>query len=334
MKRAAQQRWRAVVIVTPRVELATADDLEGLTALRLAQGWHASQRLLAALAEWEWARIFVVRDDKSRDVIATTAAIACDGVGVIGNVIVRADQQRRGLGRLVMMATLDWLRERGVRSALLDATVEGRPLYLKLGFVPYGISWFADGTLAGVRRTALRERAGDIQAGLRPAGELWRLAALDAAAFGGDRLGLLARMLEQPGAGLFIAEDAAGAPTGYTLVRPLEEPSVGVHIGPWVAKTAQGAAAAFAVALGEDAPWRMVMGEAVEDDGALHLSLPGTSAEALELCEALGLRMVEDDLLMQLDMEGYGQEPQSKDELRRTTEHPEWVFGWLAPMVF
>ena len=102
-------RERLAVTVTPRVEVATPRDLEALAVLRLAQGWHAQRRLLASMLDWERGRIFVVRDMEtaSAEVVASAAAIACDEIGVIGNVMVRADRQRRGLGRLVMEATLD-----------------------------------------------------------------------------------------------------------------------------------------------------------------------------------------------------------------------------------
>jgi GNAT superfamily N-acetyltransferase len=330
------------VPVQYRVESASERDLGELAALRLAQGWHANRALLAALLGWERARVFVVREGAAGEgedggVIATTAAIACDEVGIIGNVIVRGDRQRRGLGRLVMERTIAWLGERGVRSVLLDATVEGRPLYRKLGFVERGISWFADGTLAGIRRTALGDRAGELRASLRGAGEMARLAALDAAAFGGDRMGLVVRMLGQPGTGLYVAEDGRGDPLGYALMRPLAGANVGAQIGPWVARDERAAAALLRAAIGADAPWRAAMGSVSEEDITLHVGMSGMHAGAMELCETLGLRLVEDDALMQLDLGadgGYGGEPKPVGALRRTAEHPEWVYGWLAPMVF
>ncbi len=326
---------------TYSVEPATADDLENLAALRLAQAWHANRFLLHALLGWEQARIFVVRErgdgGNAPLVVATTAAIACGEVGIIGNVIVRADRQRRGLGRLVMERTIDWLRERGVRSSLLDATVEGRPLYRKLGFVESGISWFADGALTDVRQSVLRDRSGDLRVAVRPASELARLAALDTAAFGGDRVGLLARMLRLSGASLYVAEDALRQPLGYALMRPIEGASVGVQIGPWVARDESAAAALLQAAFGADASWRAVTGSVSEDDITLHVGMSGMHAGAVELCDTLGLRLVEDDVLMQLDLDayhGYGGEPKPAEALRRTAKHPEWVYGWLAPMVF
>jgi ribosomal protein S18 acetylase RimI-like enzyme len=318
------------VIGTPRVELATTADLEGLAELRLAQGWRGNRGLLRALLEWEDARIFVMRDEAGAEeaggLIASTAALAGGAVSVIGNVIVREDRQRRGLGRQVMEAALAWLKERGVRSVYLDATVEGRPLYIKLGFAAYGLSWFGDVPVAEVRRTALRKHAQGVRTALWPVAELGRLAALDAAAFGGDRLGLIARVLRQAHTALYVTEDQTGEPIGYALARPLEEPSIGLYVGPWVARDARAAAAALEAALDASAPWRTAVGGATDTDLALHVSLPGTSGDAIELCKALGLRLYEDDLLMRLNLQHGGP--------AATAEHAEWVYGWLAPMVF
>jgi GNAT superfamily N-acetyltransferase len=324
------------VTVKPQVEVATRRDLEVLAALRLAQGWHAQRRLLASMLDWERGRIFVVRDAETAraEVVASSAATACDAVGVIGNVMVRADRQRRGLGRLVVEAALTWLRGRSVQSVLLDATIEGRPLYFKLGFVPYEQSWFAHGSPVQVTQALLHERAGALRAWRRPATELERVAALDMAAFGGNRLGLLARLLAYPRTALFVVDGRDGEPAGYALARPLEAPSLGVRIGPWVAMSEQAAAAALAAALAVDAPWRAAVGGAAEGDIALDVSIPGTSKGALALAQGIGLHVFEDDVLMQLDLNVAGTKPTRPEELRQTALHPEWVYAWIASLVF
>lgn len=328
------------VLATPTVEIARPEDVGALAALRLAVGWHASRSLLRAVIDWDGGRVFVVRDPESlgttEGIVASTAATACDGgVGVIGNVIVRADQQRKGLGRRVMTAALDWMRARGVRSALLDATVEGRPLYLKLGFVPTGMSYYAHGSLGTMRREQLAAVAGGMTATRLDAASLGHIAALDRTAFGGDRLGLLARVLADPLSALYVASGEDESPRGYVIVRPQEAPSVGVRLGPWVARDRQAAAAVLRAALAADAPWRAATDDAPEDDVDVHMTLPGTSADELGLLEAIGLRIIEDDQLMQLDF-GEDRTPGAarREKPRAYAEHPEWVYGWLAPMVF
>ncbi len=329
------------VLATPTVEIARPDDVEALAALRLAVGWHASRELLRALIAWEASRVFVVRDSAAIGttggvVASTTATASAGGVGIIGNVVVRDDQQRKGLGRRVMTAALEWMGSRGVKSALLDATVEGRPLYLKLGFVPTGRSYYAHGTLGTLRRDVLEEVAGGMTATRLDVSALGRIATLDGAAFGGDRLDLLARVLVDPRNALYVASDAAGELAGYVVARPQEAPSIGVRLGPWVAKDARAAASVVRAALDAEAPWRATADDAPETDIDVHTSLPGTSVEALALLGEIGLRIVEDDLIMQLDFgeDGKPVAVRAGDDPHAFAEHPEWVYGWLAPMVF
>jgi GNAT superfamily N-acetyltransferase len=44
--------------------------------------------------------------------------------------------RRRGLGRRVLDAMLDWCRAHGIRRLTLHASAEGRPLYERVGFRP------------------------------------------------------------------------------------------------------------------------------------------------------------------------------------------------------
>ncbi|MGZ3639355.1 MAG: GNAT family N-acetyltransferase [Ktedonobacterales bacterium] len=332
------------VIAVPRVELATTADLEALMRLRVEQGWHRSDALLHAILGWEHGRLFIIREaaldptSVTPDApIVATSAIAAGPTGVIGNVIVRADYRRRGLGRVIMQAALDWLRDAGVRSVLLDATVDGRPLYTRLGFVGDKTSWFAHAPITELNRTLLVTRSGSIHAATSgiPIGDvLGRLASLDAAAFGGDRLGLLALLLRRPTSWLYIAEDASGAPTGYAMLSLVESPDRGVHLGPWVAAGYHSAAALLAAILREDAPWRPLLGDAAETGAELFFSLPGTNRHALDLISDAGGHLVEDDLIMQLDFDVSGKPTPATEPRRHVATRPDWLYGWLAPMVF
>ena len=142
-------------------------------------------------------------------IIAATSAIAAGPVGMIGNVITRPGMRGQGLGRAMMSVTLAWLRERGVRSVLLDATIDGQPLYQKLGFVAQERSWIAHATAADLDLVALQARAGSNHARLRPLDDLPAIAALDQAAFGGDRLELLRLVASTTDCWLYTAGDDA-----------------------------------------------------------------------------------------------------------------------------
>ncbi|MBF6589075.1 MAG: GNAT family N-acetyltransferase [Ktedonobacterales bacterium] len=328
------------MIPAPRIETATAGDVALLAALRAEQRWHPNEALLRAVLSWEGGRVFVIREPTAEDttpagIMAAACALAAGAVGVIGSVIVRPRYQRRGLGRQVMRAALDWQRQRGVRSVLLDATVEGRPLYAQLGFVSLdAYSWEAEGVVATLDRVALVQRARGLRATLRPPDELARVTALDAAAFGGDRLALLARVLALPDQWLYIADDPDGMARGYLIVCREEPPHAGIRIGPWVASRPEAAAALLAAALDDKAPWRRHLPTSGEP--RLAAVVPGYCPSAFTILRAAGAHLTRDDLLLRLDFAT----SVLPSEVTPATPHrpfaaqPEWAYAWLAPMVF
>lgn len=54
--------------------------------------------------------------------------------GLILNVYTEPAWRRRGLAVLLMQRVLDWAAANGVKSLVLHASNDGRPLYEKLGF--------------------------------------------------------------------------------------------------------------------------------------------------------------------------------------------------------
>ncbi|HEX6817471.1 MAG TPA: GNAT family N-acetyltransferase [Ktedonobacterales bacterium] len=326
----------------PEVESAEASDLDALAALRTDQGWQRSDHLLEAIQRWEHGRIFIVRagsvDPTShhpRAVVASVSAIVAGSVGVIGTVIVRADHRRRGLGRLVMTACLRWMRSHGARSVYLDATDDGRPLYFDLGFVGVEQSYWGHAPVEVIRREAERQHDASISARVMPSSELARVAALDRAAFGGDRLGLIAQLLATEATWLYLAIDGTEQPAGYAVVRRLDAPYVGVRLGPLVATGDAAAIALFSAITSDSATWRARADQVDEEQQQLFASIPGMNKRATHLFEALGGALEEDDLIMRLDLS------QDSDTWDGTTEralehaeHPDWLYGWIAPMVF
>jgi GNAT superfamily N-acetyltransferase len=59
---------------------------------------------------------------------------ACTERAVILNVYTEPEFRRRGIARLIMVTVSDWVKQQGFRGVNLHASVEGRPLYEKLGF--------------------------------------------------------------------------------------------------------------------------------------------------------------------------------------------------------
>lgn len=328
------------MLATPQIETATTADIPALVQLRLDQGWHRQDALLEALQSSPRGRMLIVREAAVRPdstvsarLIATTGVLAAPPVGVVGNVIVRTGFRGMGLGRGVMMAALEWLYARGVRTVLLDATDEGRPLYEKLGFVAREYSWFGHAAASALHRDLLREHAADIRASLHAPTDMAELAALDRAAFGGDRLSFLESMLAMPHTWLYIAEDEGGGHAGYALARCLEAPPESVRVGPVVATSDQAAAALLSAILADDAPWRALAGDAAPTT-QVFCSLPGTTPHALKLFESAGGQLALDDMIMQLDFNDDGSVATPAAPPRPVGTHPEWLYGWVAPMVF
>ena len=328
------------------IEAATAADLEALGRERVKQGWHPSLPLMSAILDWEQGgRVFVLREGALGETglaptgggsampaapVATTSAIAAGPVGVVGNVMVREDYRRRGLGRVIMDAAVEWMRARGVRGVLLDATPAGRPLYAGMGFYGVERSYYAWGLLRELDRTALRRLATGHAAHRVPSSDLPRVATLDEQAFGGDRLPLISSLLREPGATLYLAQDFGGTPTGFLVARPVEVPRAGLRVGPWVAREPAAAAALLDAALGASELWRDELPATHDDEWRIALNLPESSSDSHNLLRAIGVRVEVDDLVMRLDLTA----PAPLVSLPPLAAHPDWVYAWIAPMVF
>jgi GNAT superfamily N-acetyltransferase len=329
------------VTTSPRIDIATVADIPGLAALRIQQQWwERGERLLRPLLAWDGGRLFIVHAGAvdlpladgtlPNTPIAVVGALAADATGVIGNVVVRADYQRRGLARLLMRAALEWQRAKGVRTVWLDATQDGRSLYRSLGFVDCEPSYYAEASVGALKRDRLSATAGALRAHLAPADALARVASLDLAAFGGDRMPLLAGVLHEPDTWLYLVEDAEGEALGYLMARTLESPLVGLRLGAWVARSDEAAAALLAALVAEDAPWRIAVARASNgpQPPALHISPPGNNPAALALLKNAGVEITLDDLIMRYDF------PDASGDIHPARQRVEWVYGWLAAMVF
>ncbi len=329
------------MITSPRIDIATAGDISGLAALRVQQKWwERAERLLRPMLAWDGGHLFIIRagaldlplteGTTAATPIAVVGALAANATGVIGNVVVRSDYRRRGLARLLMRAALDWQREKGVQTVWLDATTDGRTLYRSVGFSDCEPSYFAEVSVDALKSAWLRASASDLRAYLAPPGAFGRVASLDTAVFGGDRMPLLTGVLREPETWLYLVEDAAGEVLGYLMARTLERPLVGIRAGAWVARSDEAAAALLAALIAEDAPWRLAV--ARESDGAqspaLHISPPGNNPAALTLLKNAGVEIVLDDLIMRLDF------PDASGAIHPAHQRVEWLYGWLAAMVF
>lgn len=333
------------MISSPHIDIATAADIAGVTALRIQQEWwERGERLLRPLIAWDGGHLFIIRagaldlplpeGTTPTTPIAVVGAVAAEATGVIGNVVVRADFQRRGLARLLMQAALDWQREKGVRTVWLDATVDGRSLYRSLGFVDCEPSYYAKTPVSAVKAGWLGATAGTLRAYLAPPDAIARVATLDTTAFGGDRLPLLGGVLREPETWLYLVEDAEGNALGYLMARTLERPLAGIRVGAWVARSDAAAAALLAAVVAEDAPWRQAVAQITgqispgNQSPVMHISPPGNNPAALALVRNAGIETILDDLIMRLDF------PDAAGKIHPAHQQAGWVYAWLAAMVF
>ena len=146
----------------------------------------------------------------------------------ISMVLVTRERRRGGLGTALLKHCIDEVTSAGAVAGL-DATEQGRPIYLPLGFRDlYKISrWHVD----RVQHAVLPPPAGTR---LRPGvpADLPRLALYDRPLTGMERPAILAHLaLRQPGRA-WIAEDAAGKISGFVLGR---EGRAATSLGPVVA---------------------------------------------------------------------------------------------------
>ena len=163
-----------------------------------------------------------------------------DKAATLGMVIVDKAMQGKGLGRLLMQATLDRLEGCTI---MLQATAEGAPLYAKLGFVDVGALHQHQGIVSSVPLADLRadERIRPLSANEDTPGALYSLAS------GMDRGAMMQTLLAHDSAVVLTRDHT---PTGFALLRRFGR---GWSVAPVVANDAEGAKALILHWLGQNA---------------------------------------------------------------------------------
>jgi GNAT superfamily N-acetyltransferase len=178
----------------------TPAHLDGAVALSHAEGWpHRPE---------DWALILglsrgIAALDGDR-LVGTAMATPFEPAGTLNMIVVARDWRGRGLAR----AMLERLMDGDARQWRLIATADGLPLYEKLGFV---------------ETHRIVQQQGPVAAVAAPEGVAWAepgdtevIAALDRAATGMDRAGLVAALAS---AGRFAVIRDTGGLAGYAALR-------------------------------------------------------------------------------------------------------------------
>ncbi len=230
--------------------MRTTDLPTGLALCRFA-GWNQDQK--------DWLRLFALAPNsvfvaESDGHPCGTASITCYGAELawLGMVLVHPDYRRRGIANALMQRCLEYAHHAQVRTVKLDATDQGRSLYLKLGFrEECPISRYSGTRASSALPTLPRIEDSD-----------WpRIALLDRQAFGADRLSLL-RLLA--GETISAVMRTTQGTAGYGFARPGFNAS---FIGPIVANDA-GTAHRLIETLLAQLPERPVFWDILSDNSA------------------------------------------------------------------
>ncbi len=212
------------------VRQMTVDDVDfGLELCRLSN-WNQTRDDWLHLLELEPEGMFVAECDGRLCGTASTTAYGRRAAW-IGMVLVHPDFRRRGIGSALMTRCIHYLQQAGLESIKLDATDQGRPVYLKLGFLDERqINRYRRpaGPLSAAPPAAGR---GSLELTVRQlAAEDWpSIAAIDAEAFGADRLPLL-KLLARDGRALVAEQQGRLLAYGFSRRGHLAD-----YLGPVVA---------------------------------------------------------------------------------------------------
>lgn len=240
----------------------TAEDVQRGAALSQSVGWGQTAEDWERSIAWggEGSLGIMYGDQIAASAIAITYSPALAWIGLV---ITHAHHQRRGLARAIMQATMENLKNRGVRTAMLDASTLGYPLYLSMGYTPL----YEVRTWVGKPKPVMQPKS------VRPMtqADLSRITTLDAHLLGAPRPQILAGYFEE-GRGWVI--ESQGQITGYAFAKPHGQVT---RIGPWYAPSPA------------EAEWLLHAGASAFQDQTLRIDIPQPNADASTLAEQLGL---------------------------------------------
>lgn len=242
-----------------QIDLLTSADLPAALRLSTAAGWNQVDQDWRRLIELYPASCFAGRVDGQ---LVATATLATHGrqLAWVGMVLVDPDHRRRGHATTMMRHVLEHARRTDVLTLGLDASDDGRPLYLKLGFrdaAPIG-RFRRESAPQTAQPRAAREATED---------DLDDLVSLDRKATGFDRSTLLRHMSREPDVRVF----ATGADRlhGYCFRRPGR---TAWHLGPMAAESPAAFDGLLRAAIPGDAP---VIADAFDPGARALLDLHG-----------------------------------------------------------
>ena len=155
-----------------------------------------------------------------------------EAFGWLGMLLVHPTHRGHGLGKELLLRSIRYFREKGVRTVRLDATPMGKRIYLPLGFRDEFEVKRMEGSVAEMLMEQVPAPSG-AEAERMLHGDLMTIAGMDCRAFGGDRGALLHELSNRDPDLCFVVREGATI-KGYLIGRVGRE---AIQLGPIVAST-------------------------------------------------------------------------------------------------
>jgi len=208
-------------------EMTKLDVPAGLRLNKLA-GWNQTDADWYRFLDVSPAGCFVAEEDAR--ILGTATTISYENrFAWVGMVLVDPEYRKQGIGTRLLKRTIEYLDQRTIPTMKLDATPQGQPLYLRLGFVTeYEIErWILK------RPTNTIASVGPSSTVLLNDAQVESILKLDQEIFGADRNFLL-KSLRDSSPDLAIGAWSNGLPQGYAFGR---SGLFADQLGPWMAKS-------------------------------------------------------------------------------------------------
>lgn len=182
------------------LDAATARDIRAILRLIQEAGWSYTRAEVQRLIDVQPGGLLLLRSRGLRPVLlGCVYASAWGRLGFIGLMLVRGSHRGKGLGREMMMASLEHLHQRGTGPVGLDAVGDAIGFYSSLGFRP---TWESLRLSIDTRKTTAPEPGLDVRSA--DDADVERLIELDRTISRMDRTKILRRLHRDADASLLV----------------------------------------------------------------------------------------------------------------------------------
>ena len=198
------------------------DDLDFAFEMTTTEQWNERREDIKRVFGYEPEGCFIAELNDHK--IGHVFALSYGKLGWIGLLIIKAEYRRMGIGRLLTAKAKEYLLNRGVETAKLEAVPEISDLYRKLGFVDEYDSLRYVGTVGRARLS----KNSSIVSIEEP--DIVALADFDARFFGAPRTRVIAKLHQEYPQFCFMSRSSSKI-NGYIMCR---ESLSGYKLGPWI----------------------------------------------------------------------------------------------------